>query len=456
MRTYKLCRALFWGLAGTSLLLAACSAGPNGRRRDALWTEYRRGVRAADPQRDDANLFAESKELDRGALIASVLARNPDVDAAREGLRAALAEVDAATGLDDPMVSYELAPLSVVGDAPFGHRVEIRQPLPFPGKRRLAGEAALAMAEAEAAEIEAVQLELAQMTSELFDEYYVVARALAINEHHRALMTEMKESAEIQYVAGRASQQDPIQAEVELAELEIERLGLETQRAEIVAQLNGLLHRSPEAALPPPPDELDLAVAPEGTSEELQALALERRPQRDAAQARIRAAQAEIAVAKRDYYPDFELMAGYDSMWDMPEHQWMVGVMVEVPLQRGKRRAAVEKAEAETAKMRFEDESLADEIQVEVARAYRRVVEAKERVVLHEKTLLPAVRDQLDAARAGFTSAQNDFMAVVAAEEALREAELELEMARAEVSRRQAALARAVGVMPGLSEGGAP
>ena len=73
------------------MLLAACSAGPNGRRRDALWTEYRRGVRAADEHRDDANLFAETKELDRGALIASVLARNPDIDAAREGLRAALA-----------------------------------------------------------------------------------------------------------------------------------------------------------------------------------------------------------------------------------------------------------------------------------------------------------------------------------------------------------------------------
>lgn len=438
------------------MLLGACSAGPNGRRRDALWTEYRRDVRGADAYRDDANLFAESQELDRGALIASVLARNPDVDAAREGLRAALAEVDIATGLDDPMVGYEVAPLSVVGDAPFGQRLEIRQPLPFPGKRRLAGEAALAMAEAEAAEIEMVRIELAQMTSELYDAYYVVGRALAINEHHRALMAEMKQSAEAQYVAGRGSQQDPIQAEVELAELEVERLGLETQRAEIVAQLNGLLHRSPGASLPPPPTELVIADVPDGTSEELQALALQRRPQRDAAQARVRAAQAEIAVAKRDYYPDFELMAGYDAMWDMPEHRWMVGVMIEVPLQRGKRRAAVHKAEAETAKLRFEDERLVDEIQVEVARAYERVVEAKRLVELHEQTLVPAVRDRLDAARAGFTSTQNDFNSVVDAEENLREAELELEMARAELSMRQAALARAVGVVPGLPEGGAP
>ncbi|MBP6627860.1 MAG: TolC family protein [Kofleriaceae bacterium] len=455
MRTNNLGRALLYGLTGSTVFLIACGAGVDSRRHDALWTEYRSMERAADARRDDATLFAEAEHLDRAALVEAVLTRNPDVAAARAGLRAALAEIDLATALDDPTISYEVAPLSVAGDAPFGQRVEIRQMLPFPGKRRLAGEAALAMAEAEAAEIEVVQLELAQMASEMFDDYYVVARALAINEHHRALMAEMKESAEIQYVAGHASQQDPIKAEVELAELEIERLGLEAERDQITARLNGLLHREPGAPLPPPPAELDVAQAPAGTSAELQELALEQRPQRDATRARIRAAQAEVAVARRDYYPDFELMAGYDSMWDMPEHQWMVGVMIEVPLQRGKRRAAVEQAEAETAAMRFEDESLIDTIRVEVDRGHSRVVEAKAIVELNEQKLLPAVRDQLDAARAGFASAQNDFMAVVEAEETLRAAELELEMARAELSRRQAALARAVGLVPGLPEGGA-
>jgi cobalt-zinc-cadmium efflux system outer membrane protein len=201
MRTNNLGRALLYGLTGSTVFLIACGAGVDSRRHDALWTEYRSMERAADARRDDATLFAEAEHLDRAALVEAVLTRNPDVAAARAGLRAALAEIDLATALDDPTISYEVAPLSVAGDAPFGQRVEIRQMLPFPGKRRLAGEAALAMAEAEAAEIEVVQLELAQMASEMFDDYYVVARALAINEHHRALMAEMKESAEIQYVA---------------------------------------------------------------------------------------------------------------------------------------------------------------------------------------------------------------------------------------------------------------
>lgn len=437
-------------------ILSGCASGSLARRSDALWREHRPAGRASAAIDNGAGLFAGAAELDRASLIESVLARNPDVAASREGLRAALSEVDQATAFDDPMVSYEVAPLSVAGDVPFGQRVELRQRLPFPGKRRLAGEAALAAAEAEAAEIEVIRLELAQMASELFDDYYVVSRALAINEYHQALMAEMKQSAEVQYIAGRASQQDPIQAEVEIAELDRDRLELEAEQAQIVARLNGLLHRHPDAALPPPPARFDLAEGPGGTSAELQDLALERRPQREAAQARVRAAQAEIAVARRDYYPDFELMAGYDSMQHDPEHRWMVGVMIEVPLQRGKRRAAVEQAEAETAKMRYEDDRLVDEIRVDVDRAHRRVVEARALVEVNEERVVPAVRDRLDAARAGFTSAQNDFMAVVQAEEDLREAELELEMARAELSRRQAALARAVGLVPGLPAGGAP
>jgi outer membrane protein TolC len=360
-----------------------------------------------------------------------------------------------ATALEDPMVGYELAPLSIAGDAPFGQVVSIRQKVPFPGKRRRAGEVALAMAEAEAAELGVVQLELAEMASEMYDEYFVVARALEINAYHKGLLEQIKKSAEAQYVAGRAAQQDPIQAEVELAQLERERLMREAERDQIVARLNGLLHRAPSSMLPPAPADLALAAAPTGTSAELQELALRNRPQRGAASARIRAARAKLAVAERDYYPDFELMSSYSSMWDMAAHRWMVGVMIDVPIQRGKRRAAVDRAEAEIARARFEDERLADDIRVEVDRAARRVTEAQALVDVHVTRLLPAVRAQVDAARAGFTAAQNSFLAVVEAQKDLREIELSLAMARADLSRRRAALARVVGFVPGLAERGA-
>lgn len=444
-------RASVSGLfAALSLLLLGCAPG-TAAREDRLWREY---TARGPSQTDGAALFAGDEHLERQALIEAVLARNPSVNAAREALRAALAQIPQMTALDDPTLSYELAPLSVAGDAPLGHVVSIRQRLPFPGKRRLAGEAALAMAEAEGAELEMVQLELAEMASEMYDEYFVTARALEINAQHRILLEQMKKSAEVQYVAGRAAQQDPIQAEVELAQLERERIMLDAERDQIIARVNGLIHRMPTAALPPPPAELALASVPAGTSAELQEQALRKRPQRKASNARIRAAHARRASAQRDYYPDFELMGSYNSMWDMAPHRWMVGVMVDVPIQREKRPAAVEQADAEIARAGFEDERIVDDIRVEVDRAARRVTEAQALVEVHVNKLLPAARAQVDSARVGFTAAQNSFLAVVQSQKNLRDIELSLARTRAELSRRRAALSRVVGVIPGLPDGG--
>lgn len=436
--------------------IAACATSTSSRE-SALWREAAPRRAADRPQAGAgaARLFPGDERLEREALIEAVLARNPSVNAAREGLRAALAQIPQMTALDDPMIGYELAPLSIVGDAPFGQSISIRQKLPFPGKRTLAGDAALAMAEADGAELGMVQLELAEMASEMYDEYFVNARALEINAEHKVVLEQMKKSAEAQYIAGRAAQQDPIQAEVELAQLERERIMLDAERDQIVAGLNGLVHRAPSSALPPPPVDLELASAPTGTSEQLQALALRQRPQRRGANAQIAAARARRAIAERDYYPDFELVASYNSMWDMTAHRWMLGVMIDVPIQRGKRRAAVEQADAEIARARFEDARLVDDIRVEVDRALRRVAEAQALVHVHVNKLLPASRVQLDSARAGFTSAQNSFLAVVQAQQNLHNVELSLARARAELSRRRAALSRAVGSVPGLREGGA-
>lgn len=445
-------RARFSGLCA-GLALIGCGASP-GSREDALWREHRGTNRAH--QSDGTSLFAGDAHLQREKLIEAVLARNPSVNAAREAVRAALAEIPQMTALEDPTVGYELAPLSVAGGVPFGQVISVRQKLQFPGKRHRAGEVALAMAEMEATEVGVVQLELAEMASELYDDYFVVARALEINTHHEKLLDQIKKSAEAQYIAGRAAQQDPIQAEVELAQLERERIMLQAERDQVVARLNGLLHRPTSTGLPPAPPDLALAPAPIGTSTELQDLALRKRPQRHAAVARIRVARAKREVAERAFYPDFELMGSYNSMWDISAHRWMVGVMIDVPIHRGKRHAAVDKADAEVARARFGDERLVDEIRVEVDRAARRVTEAQALVDVHVNKLLPAARAQVDSARAGFVAAQNSFLAVVEAQRNLRHIELSLVMTKADLSRRRAALSRVVGVVPGSTRGGAP
>ncbi|HET9992594.1 MAG TPA: TolC family protein, partial [Kofleriaceae bacterium] len=269
--------------------------------------------------------------------------------------------------------------------------------------------------------------------------------------HHRMLAEQMKKAAEAQLAAGRGSTQDALAAEVQIGMLAQDRLGLETDREATIAQLDGLLHMAPDAPLPPPLVETATTTEPPAL-EVLLRMAAER-PDAHAANERIAGDTARVDAADRTFYPDFELMASYDSMWDMPEHRWMVGVAIEVPLQRSKREAAADGARARVAQVSAELDRLRDDIRVAVFRARREVVESNAMVTSYDERLLPASRAQIDAALQGFVIGRNDFSTVLAAEHGARDVEIGAARARAQLSKRRTALDKATGRLPG---GGVP
>jgi outer membrane protein TolC len=390
---------------------------------------------------DDASLVAGG-ELDRAKVVAAVLARNPDLDVARATWRAAVAAYPSAIALDDPMASYAIAPFSIGSDVPFGQRIEINQKLPWPGKRQLRGDAAIADAEAMQADYESLRLDLAEATVQAFDELYIAARALEINHHHLELLERIERSALAQYTTGHGSQQDPLEAHTHMIELERERLMLEKQQRIAVAMMNRLLRRKVDADLPPPPARLAVAASTAADSRNAH-------PRQLAASARIRARQAEVDEAGLAFYPDFEVMGSYDSMWDTWQHRWMVGIGIEIPLQRGKRSADRERARAEQAKATAELASVTNMLEEGRERARREIDEATKALELDEKRLLPTARQRVDAALAGFTAGQNPFSTVVMAEHELRDVELGIERTRADLDHQLAALARLEGRIPG-------
>lgn len=423
-----------------SLTFAACTAGSGAREHDAMIAALGRIDRERPaPVGDDVSIGTEA--LDRAALVSAVLARNPDLDAARATWRAATAAYPSAVTIADPMLTYEVAPFSIGANVPFGQRVELSQKLTYPGKRRSAGDAALAGAEAAQADYGSLRLELAETTVHAFDDYYVAARALEVNTHHHELIDRMHKSATAQYTVGKASQQDPLEAEATLIALDRERLMLETQRRAAIARINRLLRRRADTPLPPPPAKLDIVVPTDAS--------VTRHPKLIAAEARIREHSAEIAGAEREFYPDLELMASYDSMWSDWQHRYMIGIGIEIPLQRSGRRASVERAQAEREKAAAELTSAADMLDEDRDRARREVAEAKAALDLDEKRSLPTARSRLDAALAGFTSGQNPFSSVVMAEHASRDVELRIEQTRADLDRRIATLDRLSGRIAG-------
>jgi outer membrane protein TolC len=401
------------------------------------------------PAADEAP-FAGAAHLEREALVREVLRRNPSIEAARQAWRAALERYPQEVSLDDPSVRYGLGPRSFgsseVRDA---YRVDLSQPLPFPGKLGLRGEVALAEAEAAEGDFESVRLRLAETASLLFDDYYAAERSLEINAAHLALLDELLRIATARYEVGEGSQQDPLAAEVERARLLHDERRLQARRYVAAARINALLHRREAAPLPLPPRRLAPPPEPAVDREGLAEQALRERPELRAAQARVRGGESAVTLARREFLPDFALSGGWDGFWQDRPLRPSVGIEVEVPLQVGRRRAALAEARARLAGATSERTALEDRVRLEVESAAERLAEAHHLLHIVEERLLPAERDRVAAARAGFETGRNDFDALITAQRGLRDAELDYQQALADVSRRHAQLRRAIGALPG-------
>jgi outer membrane protein TolC len=354
--------------------------------------------------------------------------------------------------VEDPMVTLEVAPLSIgSSSARFGWTGMVSQRLPWPGKLSLEETVSKAEADAQRCDYEAARRELALTASLLYDDYFVAVRSIDINAHHVELMRSMHAAAIAQFEAGRAAAQDPLQAEFELTHMEHDTVILASQRDVTVAQMNELLHRDPDLPLPPPPNELPMAHPPDvATPGRLESEAVDHRPDIAGARQHARAEAARAERAERESYPDITASTSYNSMWDMPEHRWMVGLSFNLPLQTGRRHGLADEANAMRAQYEADAARMSDMARTQVVVALKQLDEAGHVLHIFEERLLPIARQQVDAARAAFIASQAPFVSVIDAEKNLRGVELDQQVAHADYDRRRGELDRALGRMPGL------
>jgi outer membrane protein, heavy metal efflux system len=261
----------------------------------------------------------------------------------------------------------------------------------------------------------------------------------------------MHGAAIAQFEAGRASAQDPLQAEFELTHMEHDTVILASQRDVTVAQMDELLHRDPALPLPPPPKDLPMPRdADVAAPERLESEAVDHRPDIAGARQHARAEEARAERAQRESYPDVTVSTSYNSMWDTPEHRWMVGLSFNLPVQLGRRKGAVDEANAMRAQYDADAARMNDMARTQVVVALKQLEEAGHVLHIFEERLLPIARQQVDAAQAAFISSQTPFVSLIDAEKNLRGVELDQQVAQADYDRRRGELDRALGRMPGL------
>ncbi len=395
-------------------------------------------------------VFEGHADLSSILLVGAVLSRNPTLPAMQAALEAANSRMDQVSALDDPRLSYKMAPQTVgVSDLNFGQQIELSQAIPWPGKLRLRGEAARYEADSARENIESLRLALAARAKSLFADWYFIHQAIRINRINQDLLEEFQSIALSRYSTGLATKQDALRADVEFNLLQHQAIVLERERRTVLTGINTLLNRTPDDPVPVP-QGLPEPELP-GNAESLRDQANQSRPELKAQAARIRALNTLTELAQRDFYPDFNLTAGYNSLWDRTEQRFTVGVGINIPLDQSKRRALEAEARARSKRAKWDEIDQLAKIREEVQIAYDRVDESRHVLTLYRNQLLPLAEENLEAAKADYQAGSGDFLTLISSEKNLMQTQLQTERALTDAHQRLAELERAVGSIEPLT-----
>lgn len=414
--------------------------------------EYLPAVRLLEPVPVAESIsVGSSSVLTVESVVHGVMTRNQTLAQMTAAWQAATTKYRQVTSPDDPMVSTMVAPNSFSSrTVEPGYRIELSQKILWPGKKNLRGEMAHAEAGAAGDDAEDMRLQLVEMARNAYYDYFLVARATAVNLETVKLLSEYRANAETRFRTGQIPQQDILQADVEILKQRERSITLERMRRVAIARLNTLMHQEPTDPLLTPPEKLTRG-EPLQAPVQLLALALSRRPDLRALEARIAGDRAALALATKDYWPDLEVAGAYDTIMGngpMRDLAPQIGLRMNLPVRTGKRHAAVAEAQAKIAQRCAELAAKIDQVKFQVQEAYEQVVESERIIQLYESKILPQSEDNVKAAQNAYVTGKTPFVSLIEAQRSLVAQRDRTFEATADYFRRRATLDRLIGQNP--------
>jgi outer membrane protein TolC len=381
-------------------------------------------------------------------LIQEVLARNPELVAARKQWEAVTNRITPARSLDDPILSLQLwnfpqnFNLTQTQNNIFG----LAQNLPFPGKLALKGNVASRSADMTEQAVRAKERELVARLKQAYYDLFLAQKALQIHHEQVELFRQFVEIANVKFRAGKGSQADVLKAQVELSLLFQHLPVLEQRRETAEAMLNTLLDRDPalRLGLAQEPSQLPL----ETPINDLHHFALNDRPELKAAELAVQRNEQSHALAQRQYYPDFNV-----AFQRFQNYQANDGfgayVAMSIPFAfwtKPKYDAGVQEAAAAVAVARAEQHTLENLTRFQINDLLAKLRATDQTATLYRTTILPQAEQSVDAARVGYRAGKAGFLELIDAQKAWRGFQLEYFTALVDRQHRLAELEQVVGI----------
>ena len=251
-------------------------------------------------------------------LLAEAGANNPQISAADHGARATRLMAPQVTTLPDQKFTYQQ--FSVGSPKPFaGYTnsnfayvgIGASQELPYPGKLRLRGEVAKRDADTMQAEVDVTRTSIADAVKADYLQLAYLQQTLGILRQNETVLDRLIQDATAHYRVGQGMQQDVLQAQVNRTKIVKEITMHHQEMGQLQAHLKGLLNR--EQGSPDVVTEELVETPLKRSSDELLGVVRQNNPQIRVDASSIRKQDAQLASAKREGKPDFEVGYMYEN-----------------------------------------------------------------------------------------------------------------------------------------------
>ncbi len=376
-------------------------------------------------------------------LTAEAIAANAGLSSRTATARAAEYRIRPAGTLPDPMLTTGVAnlilPRFALRESDFTEiDLELSQEFPWPGTLGARARAAEATARARRAEVSSLRRDVRARIAELYYRLRYVVSARTSLEAQRALLETAVEIATTRYATGKVPQGDPLQARVARSRLEAEAAALIAEEAGLRANLKALRNvRGPDSVEVEPialatvdsllQQEGPLHTPPSGADTVLQA-----HPRLQAREAAVEAAEQLIREERLAGRPEFSVMTRYGAR-PLGSDFFSAFLGLRLPLWAGRKQhrlADAARAEADAARASLEDEKAS--LRAELDRTLAQARAGKTRLELLTNRVVPAAEATVEAAVQSYRVGQVEFLNVLAVEDALYRAQLEVAQVAAE------------------------
>jgi outer membrane protein, heavy metal efflux system len=362
------------------------------------------------------SLSSQENPLALDELVRTALERNPKIAAAAREAEAYSYRILPARTLPDPMVEFSLKNMGLseftVGMDPMsGVGFSLSQTFPFPGKLRLKGDIARKAYERKRTVMDSDRLEVLRDLKTAYFDLFFSRKSIEILERQKRLLDQALKLTESRYAVGSGVQSDIFKAQIEISRMDEMIIPMREMAKAQEARINLLLDYAPDRPLGMPAVSetavLTLTLA------EIERRAVGASPMVRDALLMVEENEKMVAMAKREFYPDFRISAGWEyrgKLIDM--YEVMAGL--EIPLYAKRRQANVlREARALEAGSRLNSRSVLNDLLEMVSENYVKAKTAENLIHLYRNQLQIQSRLAVESSLANYQVNKVDFMSVI-------------------------------------------